>query len=477
MTAIIIEDENISLVFLKEIIEKKFPNITIIRCFTTAEDALEFMEINTVTFIITDIKLPGMNGIEFSQICTKNHPFTPIILLSAYNEFEYARSVINTNVICYISKPLIYDDLLRAINAVERKVVPINATKFPNFLSIDQYSLFFKDYFYGAIENLDERLTQLPAGFNLKGSNLIVFSMGISQYSDYLNNIWHYGEQRLIYSVNSILLSSFENFKATAFASDTGTIDIVCIFRDAISENFSLQISHILHSTLKLKCSVHQLTVASSIENIKSNSSEYKIKKLIYTIFNNGYFSMELLKQLDDNEKVILCRKILENLIAVLGIAAVSKENELSFYSKNKAYSYDELAEHITHLIEYINKNKVAESHDAVASAIQYIENNFNKPLSLSVLARHVALSEKYLSRIFKLETGQGIANYIDDFRIKKAVVIIKSDPDIKLYTLAYQLGYESQSTFSKNFKKHMGLSPAQYAEDLKQLKRKAKQQ
>ena len=316
-------------------------------------------------------------------------------------------------------------------------------------------------------------MAEFTTDFCFREANIIVFSAEIDQYSNYLSNIWHHGEPRLIHAVNSILLSSFKNFKAIIFSLDNDTADIACIFTDNMSENFAFYISNILHSTLKLKCRIHQLTDISPIKNIESNSSEYKIKKLIYAIFNSGSFSEQLIKQLNNNEKIALCRKIAENLIAVFGIDTVSKKSELSFYSKNQVCSCTELSEHIAYLTEYVNKHKLIKSNDVVANVIRYIENNYGKPLSLTVLARHVALSEKYLSRIFKHATGQGIANYIDDFRIKKAVDIIGSDPNIKLYTLAYQLGYESQSTFSKNFKKHIGIPPAQYAEDIKKTNRK----
>ncbi|MGH4036716.1 MAG: response regulator transcription factor [Sphaerochaeta sp.] len=87
----------------------------------TASDgiyAINLLQNNIYDVVITDIKMPAMDGIELSKYLYKNQPQTPIIIISGYDEFEYARAAVKLNVFDYLLKPLRDEELSAALSAI-----------------------------------------------------------------------------------------------------------------------------------------------------------------------------------------------------------------------------------------------------------------------------------------------------------------------------------------------------------------------
>ena len=73
--------------------------------------------------IITDIKMPFMDGIELSRIVKKELPFSEIVILSGYEEFDYAKQAISIGVAEYLTKPISGDDLLAELDMLREKII------------------------------------------------------------------------------------------------------------------------------------------------------------------------------------------------------------------------------------------------------------------------------------------------------------------------------------------------------------------
>lgn len=86
------------------------------------EMALPLIEEIKPDILITDIKMPFMDGLELSRIVKKNMPFIKIIILSGFDEFSYAKEAINIGISEYIVKPLCSEDLLKALNGVSVQI-------------------------------------------------------------------------------------------------------------------------------------------------------------------------------------------------------------------------------------------------------------------------------------------------------------------------------------------------------------------
>ena len=73
--------------------------------------------------VITDIKMPFMDGLELSRVIRKELPFAEIVILSGYEEFDYAKQAISIGVAQYLTKPISGDDLLAELDSLREKIL------------------------------------------------------------------------------------------------------------------------------------------------------------------------------------------------------------------------------------------------------------------------------------------------------------------------------------------------------------------
>ena len=102
---ILVDDEKLALENFESMVDWKKWNIEITGAFLKAHEAIEFIENNKVDAIISDIKMPGMNGVEFAKYIHANFPEIVFVMISGYESFEYAKDALKYNVIEYLLKP------------------------------------------------------------------------------------------------------------------------------------------------------------------------------------------------------------------------------------------------------------------------------------------------------------------------------------------------------------------------------------
>lgn len=117
-------------------------------------------------------------------------------------------------------------------------------------------------------------------------------------------------------------------------------------------------------------------------------------------------------------------------------------------------------------VIKNIKNYRLDNSNYIIRKAIDYIENNYDKEISLQSLSAHLNLSKHYVCYLFKKETGDNITLYVNKLRIEKAKqLIVESNSKVK--EIYDQLGYSDQQYFSKIFKKFTGMTVMQYRDSV----------
>lgn len=96
--------------------------------------------------------------------------------------------------------------------------------------------------------------------------------------------------------------------------------------------------------------------------------------------------------------------------------------------------------------------------------ALNYIHDHFEQPLKLEDMAAMSGASETYFCRLFKHDTGMTYLNYLNSLRIERAGVLLRSTTDNAL-DICYRVGFNDYTHFGRQFKKHTGLSPADFRE------------
>jgi len=98
-----------------------------------------------------------------------------------------------------------------------------------------------------------------------------------------------------------------------------------------------------------------------------------------------------------------------------------------------------------------------------VMETLRYVSEHYAEPdMGLSQVAGSLGISEGHLSHVFKKETGRTLGSYITDYRIHRAMELLK-DCRSKVYEVAEQVGYRDITYFSATFKRAVGVSPSEY--------------
>jgi two-component system response regulator YesN len=100
-----------------------------------------------------------------------------------------------------------------------------------------------------------------------------------------------------------------------------------------------------------------------------------------------------------------------------------------------------------------------------VSQVKDYIHAHLAEDVSLHILADQVNLHPVYLSKVFKLETKEGIKDYLHRVRMEKAVHLLKSG-DLRIYEITTEVGYLNTPYFIKVFKKEFAMTPQEFRDN-----------
>ena len=99
---------------------------------------------------------------------------------------------------------------------------------------------------------------------------------------------------------------------------------------------------------------------------------------------------------------------------------------------------------------------------DLLVKILDYIDENYNKPLSLDSVSAAFGYNKYYFSKLFNRYIGENISNYINLVRLQQMMKKAKRRTDVNITELAYESGFDSLSTFYRYFKKVYGASPTE---------------
>lgn len=150
--------------------------------------------------------------------------------------------------------------------------------------------------------------------------------------------------------------------------------------------------------------------------------------------------AMETEKTLSEQGRYFVMKAYLMQLLVYV-IRAFSKPVEVT----PSGYSF-----------ESVNKKYVVEQ------IVNYFEDHYNEKISLERIAENMYLSTFYISKIFKSETGDTPIHHLINIRLEKAREILEQHPGMNIKEVAAMVGYDDAYHFSKQFKKHYGISPSQ---------------
>lgn len=130
---------------------------------------------------------------------------------------------------------------------------------------------------------------------------------------------------------------------------------------------------------------------------------------------------------------------------------------------KRMAYLYLFLYKLIETNTKELFYNSSESRHDAyINGALQFIETNYSRNITIDMLSRYVGLNRSYLNSIFKASLGKTLQQYLMEFRVRKACELLENN-NLRIGDIAHSVGYSDQLLFSKVFKRIQGVTPSEY--------------
>lgn len=521
---LIVDDEFRTRKGLSSLIERNSLPIEIIGTASNGMDGLALARSLRPDIILTDVRMPRMDGIKLSAEIRKLHPDCQIIFISGYADKEYLKSAIFLKAVSYVEKPIedheILDALTSAIHNIEENQKKSDMIKQNQLLQRQQQDMLRK--------NAALAFT-LPATAHSRIDRLANLYPGFWHHPYYCTLIcqinYKEGQKGRAQYVSSKLENILTEYCSTFLFAQKKT----CIF---IIHLCGLEQDH-TDSAHALICQLYEeiqeaistfanlfLAVGNPVPQPEQLYDSYVnavvcLKKLFFVgydhicFFNNTDSSMgipfrsgktlypDFAQALKDGDRqkatdiiTRLFREIrrstckfetnsIKNVYCQLLIEldSICRERGLSNvlpYDGDFIWENISQSDTIFTLQSYLT-DKLALYFDTFADRDgasllvyrirQYVETHFREPdLSINQMALNLHFTPAYLCQIFKNGTGITINTYINMFRISKARDLLLTK-DAKLYEISSCVGYNDPNYFSRQFKKQVGMTPSEYRE------------
>lgn len=496
INVLIVDDEFFIRKRLRKIIPWEKLNLVCIGEAENGEQVLEYLNNYPIDIVLLDIKLPKLTGTEVAQYIREHYPNIHTIILSGYDDFEYAQAAIRAGVKEYLLKPIQEKELIDAldicINSLQKKrdtkneidklkkyecvrtIVQVREEylslenlydKYPVFRKYE-YSIYCGLYFelspVNLMKELGEKIEKIGI-YNVyfqESEYICILQLFLQNKTDiqklyvlmekYAKELEHY----LFFYVDDVFRLEerwFDYYKRTLYSvSQRYFYDYHLLTKP--NENKKIDYMQEKESLLNIRKNIISFLNSKKLSLLEKYIDElfrqilekkdsnylHLVMTEIFTIYHIYFQVPEQLNQTIPEwvETMLVSEYMLDML-----------KNEVMFYGKQCLEKLDSVPSDIA-LYNKIN---------------EYIKENYMKvDLSVSEIAEKFGMTVSYLGSVYKKINNESISQYISNVRIEQAKRLLR-ETDLKIGEIAEKVGYGDVYYFSKKFKKSCGCSPKSY--------------
>ena len=484
-------------------------------------EALEIAEEKPIDVVLTDIKMPYMDGLTLSHRLKELYPSIKIIIFSGFDEFEYAKEAIRLEAEEYMLKPVDAGELSRVFQKVhealdqefdEKQSIHRLKNYYLESLPILQESL-YTSLIEGTLPQQDLESTLLDYQISLPGKYyaVVILHNSLSLSPEGINpllitmSIRKLAEERLqknwrpcflTYLGHTLFIAQMD--KESDSLKLTDDCEILCrmarhICKATVTAGIGKTVSNLMDlplSYLGARDAVAYRVLygrgkAIAISEIGlEGKEEHKVNKEIIdeerlldiyrcidlyiensrldspSLQEYHFFLMDLVTNM---HKFLLANQVDTGLI-------FPKEEDV--YQKVQQFSLAELSQWMKEICKkmqiIIQEMRSDKTKSFVKKAVEHVHSHYmDKDLTVEALSQELHVSAAYFSTVFKRETGKSFINYLTDYRMEKALRLLMEEEE-KTYIIAEAVGYSDPNYFSYAFKKKFGMSPSKYKSNSK---------
>lgn len=478
---LIADDEYFIRKRIKKIIQDSDLNFNIIIEAENGEEVLTHLQETPVDLVLLDIKMPHMSGLEVCEQIQNHYPTTKVIILSGYNEFEFARKALQTGVFDYLLKPIRQEELICSIETCLTKLEEEHAYQ----RKLLRYSL--EEKRHSIQQFFRKEITREGLLHSYPDLTFVKYSFYTAFYTNILTNQL---VEDLILCLNTKQLN-FIYFQETdhsfLFQFFADSCETMAFVRQKVTSLFSFFCPNCFFRTdeafLLDKYKPEQYSHAKdllllrffpvSVSNpaaLKFHHSQLaKIRQELNAILNahNEHSLQTYITELLDS--VLLTQNPRNLRIIIIEILiTLQLYNSSSFDIQDmvntildEEENFDGLKDSILSVcFESIKNSEYTPSECLISQQIAtYVQENYKQDLSVASIAKFWKLHPSYLSNMFKKTYKLSINQYITKVRMERAKELLQNR-DYKISEIAEMTGYTDVFYFSKRFKKYWGQPP-----------------
>ncbi len=475
------------------------------------EDALKKIKGKKPDILICDVRMPVINGLQLSKEARQLLPNLQILIISGYEDFNYAREAINFGALGYLLKPVDKEELRKYLEKAVSNIAERTKTKNINHNISDVSEKLLTDI---VLHNSEYCIN--------KANNWFQEQSG--QKNEYMSAIVRIDENK---QNNSEIKNKLDTKHSPGnkesknihfFLKDNSRIGILFLVRTDLHTSINIAVNRLF---LNLKSTgIHEFkigvgTVFSDFRFLKDSiakaakaleESEFESKKkIIYykdeqRLYRDNYFPYKYLRDylsaveterrdrlpaiLKDIEAFIknnnrysikAIRRIFFTIVTEimnLIMENISFDNEIieeGYIFCDSINSYSKLEELKNFLLAFsqnavsrLTQSRLGNTNSVILKAKDYIDNHYNQKLTLNKMAGISNMNPAYFCIKYKEIIGENYNEYLTKLRVEKAKQLLR-DNNISISKIAVLVGYDDGRYFSKIFKKYAGTQPSNY--------------
>lgn len=498
---LLVDDEPLERAAMRLILTKNMPEIKICGEAENGFEALDIAEKTNPDIILIDINMPGMDGLETIQKMQERQYSSKFIILTSYSSFDYARQALRLGVEDFLLKPAnaatVEDTIQKVFRTMSQETFILDTQKRMKEKISEMQPVVQSDIFR-AICDKEKDVSEM---FRI---------LDLSPREAFIAIIEPQSDEKILYDrICRILDSKTINYISRLHSpiidflffnqSDPPGIDLKECIKSLtdISPSLSIGCSKKAKKIEDISRAYQEaVTALQECKKYKPGLIFYedmetrKKERLPIDRYVDLFCKQILLKDSDELKslsELFFSDLSSKEVISILGkqtyvyqiLFQISKRIsqktgyyrlwEEIFTEKNQFMENRDTASlklHflliIDHMIEILKDNKMSRQDQIVKKTMTYIENLYDKTITLEDLSESLLLSPSHVSKVIKKTTGMNFSEILNNFRINKAMELLRKE-SLSIKEVTYRVGYNSQHYFSRIFKKETGFSPSDF--------------
>lgn len=396
--------------------------------------------------VMMDVRMPGIQGLEALREIKARSPQVKMVLVTAYEQFEYAKEALSLGVKEYLVKPARREQI---VSLLQRLLDEISEEQNKRDKELELRDKFFQlmplveaeialDFMSEQINEFEiNQLAELSGIAIEKGCGIVLAVPEIAGKKQLYSVIKNLAQDIIKDQYGYVVSSMVHNHMVIFFLGETQ-------LADQVIEEEAWRVGTKLTEELR---SQHQTIISAGIGSVHTGIEGIRrsyYEAVFASTYENRWGSLHRFKDLN-----------------VAGDHSLPNGSEqLSPGASTSLSSYVRFA------IQQIREEREQRTSNMIDKATAYIRERFHEDISLEDAADHVHLNPYYFSKVFKQQTGETFIDYVTRLRIEKAKALMAKQ-ELSLKEVCYQVGYNDPNYFSRVFKKVTGMTPTEYRAQL----------